>query len=363
MTHRVYRSLAVSLLVFVASCAQIPTAELAQYRSASAEVQKAAEGILIDFAAIKEASEAEQKRKEAEKAAPKGPVLFSTALEYSSVAQPDAVTVRRTALRTIDNFNNTLATLAEGKSVEAVQTAAGGAVEAANNFIVAAGAAAVPGLGALIGVVKTLVGELEKAGLREEFDKAVRNGTPTILKMLEALIAERQDHITLRAIAADNQQVKLVDEMISQVQILRTLVREHSPPASGDPRQDIENALNAALKPVERVLTSPLPIRLSYQDKTPPFASEHRLLAEQAVAQITERGAAINANTEQFEKLRSALNNYGAMLRRMQDALGMLVSALDRPQKFDKVSEDLFGIAFSLKKDIEGFRAARKGSN
>ena len=349
--------------VFAVGCAQIPSIELAQYRRATAEVQAAAEAILIDFAAIKEAAEAEQRRREAERAAPSGPVLFSTALEYGGAGQSDAVAVRRTAWRMIDGFNNTLATLAEGKSVESVQVAAGGAIEAANNFIVAAGVTAVPGLGTLVGGVQTLVGELEKARLRVEFDKAVRLGGPVVLKILDALNADRDDHINLRAAAANLQQVRLLTEMLAQVRGVATLVREHSPPVGDDPRPGIEADLNAALKPAERVLTEALPLRLSYQVNKPAFASEHRVAAGQAISQITERVSAINANAEQFERLRSALNTYGAMLRRMKDALGMLIGALDRPQKFDALTEDLFATAFSLKKDVEAFRAARKSAN
>jgi len=360
---KTYRWFPALLLAFMAGCAQIPTAELTQYRSATAEVQRAAEGILVDFALIKEAAEAEQKRVEAEKAPAKGPAIFSTALEYSTAPQPDAIAVRRTALRTIDNFNNVLVTLAEGKSVEAVQAAAGGAIESANNFIVAAGASAIPGLGAVIGVVKTLIGELERARLREEFDRAVRGGAPVIIRMLDLLIEERREHIDLRAAAANLQQVKLVTEVNLQVQGVLMLVREHSAPPGADPRQGLEDALNAALKPAERAFSSPLPVRLNYQADKAPFTNEHRVLAAQAISQIGERIAAINANTEQYERLRSALNSYGAMLRQMQEALRTLVAALDRPQNLDKVSESLVAIAFTLKKDVEAFREARKGAN
>ena len=43
--------------------------------------------------------------------------FFSTDLDNGGVDQPDAVEVRRSAFRTIDAFNNVLATLAEGKSI------------------------------------------------------------------------------------------------------------------------------------------------------------------------------------------------------------------------------------------------------
>ena len=139
---------------------------------------------------------------------------------------------------------------------------------------------------------------------------------------------------------------------------------EHVAPAAGeDPRLELQSQLNDTLKLIDRYRERPVPVQVAYGSKGAPFAGEQRLLADQALAQIAQRVAAISANVEQFEKFRSALNGYGALLRNMQDALRTLVSALDTPQKLDKLSEDMFALAFTLKKDIEAFRAARKGAN
>lgn len=360
MEQRAWMPWLVALMTLSAACSQIPTQELTQYRTAFSQGQSASEAILIDFDSALTAAE---KRKSSAPPPPVHPKPFSTELAYGSPTQPSAVEVRRTALRTIDKFNNVLTTLAEGKSVAALQTTVGGFVEAAQNFAIAAGGNAVPGLSALTGAVKTLASELEKARLRKEFEKAVRAGAPTINRMLEALIDERIDHLTLRADEANLRQIDIVDEITTRAAALRSLIRDHSAPANDDPLKDLQLALDEALKPAEAGLTFSLPMSLSYQTGKPALTESDQLLATQLIGEIKERTAAFTANAEQYEAFRSALNNYGSLLRTVQQTLSALVDALDRPQKFEQASEELFAIVFSLKKDIDAYRAARKSAD
>lgn len=341
-----------------AGCAQIPSHELAQYRNAFAEVQRTSEVILVDFADAKE-------KAEKSKAPPAGPATpFPTQLEAGGARQPNAIEVRRTTLRTIDKFNNVLVTLAEGKSVEAVKTSADGFVQAANRFVAAAAGATVPGISAVTGLVQTLAGEFEKARLREEFEKAVRQGAPIIDRMLVELIAERENHLELRASEARLRHTAIVNEIAVAVNSTRDLVRAFTAPPTDDPRNRLQGDLNEALQPAAKAkaLNFGLPVELAYSTGKPPFGVAQRTTAEQAIARINELGASLQANLEQYESLRSALNNYGAMLERTRVALRILVDALDKPQKFEEVSEELFQIAFSVKRDVEAFRAARKAA-
>ena len=351
--------IAASMLAFlVVGCAEIPTQELSQYRNAFVSVQNASEDILIDFGEAIAAAEERQAAAAGPPPRPQG--LVSASLNDASVKQPDAVEVRRTALRTIDKFNNVLTTLAEGKSVDAMQTAAGGFVEAAGKFVTATAGNAVPGLSAISGLVKTLIGQFEKARLREEFEKAVRAGAPTIDKMLVALIDERIDHLTLRAAETNLRNVDLISEITSGASSVRNLYKSFSAPPSNDPMQVTENALNKTLKPIEKALSFNLPITLVYGTGMPAFGEAQRIIAEQTIAQMRERVAAFESNVRAFEALTSALNSYGAMLEKTRTALFLLVESLDKPQRFELVSEELFEIAFSVKQDVEAFRAARK---
>jgi hypothetical protein len=345
-----------------AGCAQIPSHELSQYRNAFAQVQQASEDILIDFAEAKENAE---KRAAEKSAAPaSGPAaLFSVQLEGKGGEQPSAVEVRRTALRTIDKFNNVLVTLAEGKSIDAVKGTADGFVQAAGRFVTTAAGAGIPGLSTISSLVQTLAGELEKARLREEFSSAVRRGAPVIDRMLAAMVAEREDHLALRRDEALLRQVDIVDEITANAALVRDLVAASgAPPAAEDPREDLQSELNDALQPAAKGLEFTLPLELAYTKGKPAFGVAQAATARQSIARIAERATAFQANLAQYESLRSALNNYGAMLERTRGALRLLVDALDRPQKFEEVSEELFQIAFSVKRDVEAFRAARRGA-
>jgi hypothetical protein len=347
--------------VAAVGCAQIPSHELSQYRNAFGQVQQASEDILVDFADAKDKAE----KREAENRATlvTGPAtLFSTQLEGGGARQPGAIEVRRTALRTIDKFNNVLTTLAEGKSVDAVKTTADGFVQAAGKFVATAAGTAVPGISTISGLLQTLAGEFEKARLREEFERAVRRGGPIIDRMLAALIAEREDHITLRKVEADGQHLDIVDEITTTVGSVQELVRAFGAPSADDPRDDLQVELNKALRPAAKGLEFGLPVELAYSTGKPPFGVAQATTARQAIARIAELGTIFQANLAQYESLRSALNNYGAMLERTRVALRLLVDALDKPQKFEEVSEELFQIAFSVKRDVEAFRAARKAA-
>lgn len=160
-------------------------------------------------------------------------------------------------------------------------------------------------------------------------------------------------------------QVDIVSDITSGANSVILLFEQFRAPAHNDPKQDIEKALNETLKPVEELFAFQLPIKLSYQTRKstlPVFGEEHVIIAEQAVARIRERVATFKSNVEQFESLKSALYSYGAMLQKTRTTLMILVDALDKPQKFEAMSEEFFEVAFTVKREVEAFRAARKAA-
>jgi len=360
MKNRIRIFIAVGLAFLLSACGQIPTRELSQYRSAFAEVQGASVAVLIDYS---EAIEAANKRKDsATRPAAVAPKRFSTELD-SVGKQPDAIEVRRNALLTIETYNNVLLTLAEGKSVESVQASAGGFINAASEFAVSAGSKAVPGLSAIVDAVQIIVGEMEKARLRQEFEQAVRKGAPVIKKMVGLLIEDRQDHLALRADEANLHHVEVVNDITSQIVEVRSLFSSRKAPAGDNPLPDVQDALNAAIKPAAAAFAFALPVKLAYGKSGAAFSTQDGVLAGQIIGQIRERVEAYKQNIEQYEKLKSALNNYGALLVKMQTALDALVRSLDAPQNVEDVTNQILQVTFSLKKDFEAYRASRKASN
>jgi hypothetical protein len=359
LLHGVMRWLILgAAFVLSAACTSIPTQELSQYREAFAATQTASEAILIDFA---DAVSTEQARQRAAEPAPAPAAGIDATLENGGSKPPDTIEVRRRALRTIDQFNSVITTLAEGKSVQEVQGTATGFINAAQSFVVAAGGNAVPGLGALTGVVNTLLGQLEQARAREEFERAVRSGAPIINSMLNALIEERQEHMSLRVAAANVREVDLVDELATRASDLRSLIESHSAPAADDPRATIQDEMNAALKPAQGQLQFRLPLTLSYKSGKPALTSEQALLAQELLGGMKPASDAFVANRAAIESLRDALNNYGMLLRQTQTALSAVVSNLGRPQSLQEISESLLSVAFDLKSDLQAYEAARHG--
>ncbi len=348
---------AVGIVVLLAAgCAQIPRQELSQYRAAFGEVEAASVDILIDYAEVLEES---REFAAAPATGGVGAHVFSDELNRFGDSQSEDVEVRRLALRTIGKFNNVLVTLAEGKSIESVQTTAEGFMQALGKFIGSVGGGMGPGFGAVMGPLKTLAAEMEKARLREEFEAAVRSGAPIVNEILSALIADREDHLLLRQAQANLRQLEIVDEISTSAGNVIALFAARDVPGGLDeehgPRATLQTELNEVLEPAKLYE----PVELAYQAGNPSFSEQDRILAAQVIEQIKPSVAAYRANIAQYESFRAALNNYGTMLYKTQIALETLVEALDRPMKFEAVSDELFAIAFTVKRDVAAFKAAR----
>lgn len=348
-----------AVFVVSAACTSIPTQELSQYRQAFAATQTASEAILMDFA---DAMQAAQVRQLAAESAVRPAGGISAKLERGGSKPPDAIEVRRRAVRTIDQFNSLITTLAEGKSVQQVQTTAGGFINAAQSFVLSAGGNAVPGLNALTGMVNTLLGQIEAARARAEFEQAVRRGAPTIAKMLDELVEEREEHMALRVDEATQREVVIVEELATRAAALRSLIGDHSAPARNDRRASIQDALNAALVPAQGRLAFQLPLKLSYQSGKPALTPEQTLLAQELLSGVKQWSEAYIANRAAIENLRAALNNYGVLLNQTQAALHAVVANLGRPQSLQQISESLLGVAFELRSNLEAYGAARRGA-
>lgn len=323
-----------------AACTSLPTQELTQYRQAFAATQTASEAILMDFAdAVRSARSAER-----------------------AAVPADAVEVRRRAMRTIDQFNSVLTTLAEGKSVAEVQGCASGFINAAQSFVAAAGGRSVPGLGSLTSVVNTFLSRMEQARARAEFEQAVRAGAPIITAILGALIEEREQHMTLRVQEANLREVMILDELTTRAAGLRSLIGEHSAPARNDPRRSLEDSMNEALAPVQGRLAFALPLQLSYQSGKPALTLEQALLAQELVTAMKRSSDAWVANRAALENLRAALDHYGVLLTQAQTAMTAVATDLGRPQSLQQISESLIGVAFELQSHLQAYGAARQGA-
>src|SRR5262249_54493539 len=180
------RRLAVGVLVLLlGACAQIPTAEFAQYKNAFSAVEQTSTDILVNY----DQTLARARLLVATRAkAPEGtpienpyPIEFDDFLRKLGSDEGHDIDMRgRKALQGVARYNAVLTQLAEGKSVDEVQTAAGELVTGLAKFVEAAAGSAVPGLPAVVSLAQTFAAQLEKARLQREFKKAVEDGAPVI---------------------------------------------------------------------------------------------------------------------------------------------------------------------------------------
>jgi len=187
----------------VASCQPIPQEALDNYVLAFGEVRTVGEALANDFAAAKAESERRDKaRKSAEPAPPQPEIPLSYTPPATGTKPPTATEVRLLAWNVIGKYNEALAALAAGKSVETVKTAMESLGTAAGKIASAAGET-VPEVASVVTIAKEIAALAEKARLAGEFRKALKTGVPKVRKMLEIMVADTKSHYQLRASLAN----------------------------------------------------------------------------------------------------------------------------------------------------------------
>lgn len=362
------RSCLIAVTVALAACSQIPVSELTQYREAFGQVNETSESVLVEFDQALEQSrtivairETEAAEEGTERVAPY-PVEFEDFLKQLGAPDGQDIETRRRALRVVAQYNDVLAQLAEGKSVESVKASAGGLVEGLGKFVVAASGAAVPGLSALTSLAETLAAQIEKARLRAEFEKAVKDGAPLVDGILDAFVADASDHYKLRAVIASEQRALIMGDAVAQVRGLRDLLRGHAAPDMD--LVAVQDQLNTTLLPMRGELR---PSGYPYQVASWPgggaaFTSVEANQMQQLLKEAGRSAEAYQKNVQEIRALGEALAKYRQMLTSTKAALRQLRQALDRPQDLEVVAEEMLTLAFGVKSDLARLHAAFAGA-
>ncbi len=362
------RSFLIALALVLGACSQIPVSELTQYRAAFGQVEETSESVLVEFDQALEQSrsivavrETEAAEEGAARVAPY-PIEFKEFLKQLGPPDGRDIETRRRALRVVAQYNDVLTQLAEGKSVESVRASAGGLVQGLGKFVVAASGAAIPGLSALTSLAETLAAQIEKARLRAEFEKAVRDGAPLVDGILDAFIEDASDHYKLRAVIASEQRTLIVEDAVTQVRGLRDLLQGHAAPDMD--LVAVQDQLNTTLLPLRGELR---PSGYPYQVASWPgggaaFTSVEANQLQQLLKEAGRAAASYVQNVQEIRALGGALAKYRQMLTSTKAALRQLRQALDRPQKLEVVAEEMLTLAFGVKSDLARLHAAFTGT-
>jgi hypothetical protein len=358
------RLAAVLLALAIGACAQIPRAELAQYRKAFAAVETTSTDILVNYDQTLERArlirDIRQQPEEGTTRVNPYPVEFEEFLEQLESQQRHDIEVRRLALQVVARYNAVLVQLAEGKSVGEVETTAGELVTALGQFVEAAAGSVVPGFPAIVSLAKTFAGQLEKARLAREFKEAVENGAPVVDKILDQFVLDAADHYKLNAGIAQEQRVLILGDAVVQVGNMKRLLAGVGPPdgfASVLDRQDEVNTLLVAARGELSENQYPYTFE-SGPEGGARYTAAVDAQVELIKAEIGRLAGLYKANIQQARSLGEALAKYRSMLLETKNALATLRQAVDRPVNVLDIADQLLDLSFGIQRDLADLRAA-----
>jgi len=363
------RRLAAGILVlWLGGCAQIPTAEFGQYQKAFGEVEKSSTDIFVTYDQILARARlfvaSTQKAPEGTEIEEPYPVEFEDFLKKLNSQEGHDIDVRRQALAVVGSYNAVLLQLAQGKSIDEVQTAAGELVTGLGKFVEAAAGSAVPGFEAVVSLAKTFAGQLERARLQREFKQAVIDGAPVIDQILDAFVADTADYYKLNAGMAQRQRIQIVRDAVQQVKSLKLLLAGVGPPSSTFKSvDDRQNEVNIALVATRGELA---PFGYPYAfDSGPsgPYTAATDGQAGLIQKEIERLAGAYQKNLDQVQSLGEALAKYRSMLLTTKTALATLRQAVDKPVNLLDAADQLLDLSFGVERDLATFRAAIAASS
>ncbi len=354
--------LSVAMCMLVATgCAQIPVAELGAYRSAFDQAQSASEQVLLDFDRTLTESKGLVKRAEDAKrqAFEPFPSEWKNIPHKPGEGADADVEARRQALEVVDRYNDSLARLAEGKSVTEVSGSVGSLVDSITELVTVAGAAAMPELVAAGPLLSQWAQELEKARLRKQFADALERGAPVVDKILDALIADVGSHYELRATLNNRKRLLAVGQITEQVGTVYMLLASRAAPGEDyDDVQAIQARVNGAVAPAAGELVE-YPYQLeSGPPGAPAFGAVDAAALKASIAELSRRVESYTAIVAQVQSLGEVLTRYQALLGETKAALANLRRAQADNSRLAAATTDLLKTAFELRRAFEEYRSA-----
>lgn len=343
--------------VLLSGCPSIPQKELKAYRDAFDQARTGSQEVIMDYGAAK----AEVDKRVAARAAAKAkpvpaapPPLFPASYKpavTSAATKGDGVSERIRALEVIARYNQVLADLAEGKSVEQVQSGAQqlvGALQGAVNLA--------PGVGPL---VSDLAGAIEKARTRAEFAEAVRKGEQSVNKIFDFLMEEIPKYYEIRVDLTIGDLSAIEDRIDGRLEALKKTA-ESVRPGMGIDLSKYQDQINGKLgKLVGMNRTAKL---TAGQPKTgePAATASQTALTEgfisKAVIEFDDDTSDYLATAGKLNTYMGLLQKYERLLDSTKKAMSALRIAVDSPQDVSQQFEDVLQTSILLRRDFINLR-------
>lgn len=349
---------AAATMTFLSACTQIPVAQLASYKQAFSQAQGASEQVLIDYdLALKEARAFGRSREATVSLPAPYPLTWVEASSRAGTRLPDDIETRRLAFKVVADYNGVLTQLAEGKSIDEVKASASGLLTSADKFLTVAKGVGIPGLSGLTGLVSTLIEQFEKARLREEFVLAVEKGAPIVQKIMDIMIEDIASHYEVRATILNRERVRIVAAMRTSAETVQRIVLQYNIPAIELDR--LETSINDKLA-IARAEIRVLPLKIvGGAGQAAAFSPVVQAQIRDELNSLDRLSKRYGDNIAAMTSLTGTLDQYKKLLQASQASLKSLVKSLKEPVDIAASADEIVGIAFSLRRDLEEMRAAR----
>lgn len=342
----------------ISGCAQIPVAELTQYKQAFTQTQESSETVLLDYdQALKESRGFIQARSLAPASVQPYPLIWEDAAKELDGGIPDDIQARRLAFKVIGHYNAVLTQLAEGKSVEQVNAGAKGLLKSIDQLQTTLRGSGITGLVPITGIVTLLADLFEKARLREEFVRAVEKGAPVVEKLIGALIADIKSHYDLRTTLLNRERSRTIAAMRTAQETVSIIVSQRNVPSKEVDRFQTE--VNNHLIVVRTALaTYPVTV-VSGGAGTLNYSAVDQAQVQDELKELGRLENIYKNNIQAADGVKAMLIEYRKLLDKMQAALAGLVRSLSAPVDLTAGTNELLDVAFGLKRHLEDLRAAR----
>jgi hypothetical protein len=387
----------------MSGCVQVPQKQFGSYRTASDETRKIAEVVIADYQSDKQELEKLQQARRgkasrtsladitggtgtaavaaddsdqavssdrADGLAQERTDANASPLPYPATFTPpsgggliknEEIVVRLQALEVIAHYNDLLATLAEGKSVDQLKTGVSDFAASIQSLASGVAATTLPGVGQAIPLLQTVAGELEKARLREEFKKAVAKGQHGVNGILDVFIADTSSYYSMRLAFANRQRLRDEIDIRRNYNAMVKIAEEYLAPPGGELKK-LEKQVNVSLAQVDwKSVVALQPYSPSGTESD--AEKERRTYTTLVDSQLAEYARNIDASVADYKQIverqktyYDLLVKYAALLSETKKNMSALQAAIDAPPDIRPQVEEALNLAFAIRGDYAALR-------
>lgn len=355
--------LILTTVVVISACSEIPKKDMQSYVVAYGQAKDAAEEVMIELSVARETIKKYQAKQAEAAAAARDTrrVAYVPPVRGARTNGENGIAARLAALSVIDQYNQLLVAIAEGKNQDRIKEQVTTIANVAGKVAQLAGAA-IPGLPALTGLLQTLAGEYQKYRDRKLFAQKLRDGTPYVKQILDFLIDDTPTIVNVHEGIWDIADAKLRRRPTSIARQILAKVRIHKVPPAGTLLKRAQAQEKDASESLSGFSGEKITFKWSNTaDASPPNATFLNEL-EAAVASMKEAISAYTVHQEKYESLRALMDHYTTLLKQTIDSIDAVAMALDKPIDMSATIIGLLESAQSIKLRFSAYRAALRAT-